>query len=181
MHRQMIKMVNFELTANGLACIEPWRKILPADDKIWPAPILLKAKGNKQLIAETIDANKSLQETFAKLGQREHLRTITLNQLAIEIAFEYDFHADLHEFYADDEETTAAHCKGDETTSKTCDDLTSNISSQANKHFWKLHGLIDDLIGKWLDANGYSLISENCQGKDKCYQWKGTCLGKVPQ
>ncbi len=180
MHRQMIKMVNLELTANGLSCIKPWKSILPMNHKIWPVPQLIEDPRNKKLYEERKQMSDHLRVEFQDYSSESYLKTVTLDQLGYDINMS-SFHGDLHDLYSDSEEKIKSRCQGDEMTSKICDNLGSNVSSHVNKHFWKLHGLIDDLIGKWLKANGYQVISENCNGKNSCYQWKGTYLGKVPK
>jgi len=177
MHRQMIKMVNFELTANGLPCIQPWRDLPPIVDKNWPIPRLVH---NPKLLSQANQLHDEIESVLRRVSEESYLRTVSLDVLARDITFKDNIHADLHTLYADDKATTQAKCQNDEATSRTCDDLTSDLSSQVNKHFWKLHGLIDNLIGKWLKANDYDIVSENCEGKTRCYKWKGTYLGKLP-
>jgi hypothetical protein len=48
-----------------------------------------------------------------------------------------------------------------------------------NPTFWKLHGWVDDTIVKWLDANGYRTIADQCNDSG-CYQWKSTWVGPEP-
>ncbi len=177
MHRQMIKMVNLELTANGLPCISSWQTIPQYNDETWPAPIWLQEPGGIE--ANLIQDHKDMTMDAVAKGKPEYLRSLTLHQLGNELA--YNLHRQLHDFYTDSEAEVERKCQGNEYKSPTCDSLSSNVSSQVNRHFWKIHTYIDFFIYKWLSANDYKIISENCNGKEKCYQWKGTYLGNVPQ
>lgn len=150
MHRQMIKMVNFELTANGLLCVESWQKVPPPNDKIWPAPILIQEPNG--ILSELLLTHKEIIEHADAMANLTYLKSVSLNELGN--ALSENLHRELHEFYADSEAETLRKCQGNEYKSPTCDDLTSNISSQVNRHFWKIHTYVYGFIGKWLDAHG---------------------------
>ena len=55
--------------------------------------------------------------------------------------------------------------------------LNDTYGSHVNIHFWKLHGLVDQIVDKWLAPNGYTAIAQDCNGNPKCYQWQGTWVG----
>lgn len=161
MHRQMIKMVQVEMAAQGGACIAPW-KSLPksAKDKKWPLP--------REDQAALDDLNKILD----KLTTTENLKSSTLSQFGNKV--EAEVHRKLHEIYA----ATKSRCNDANTdNSVTCDDLSHDRSAHMNPMFWKIHGLMDEMIGKWLKANNYTSIKVDCAGTERCYQWKGTWLG----
>jgi hypothetical protein len=61
-----------------------------------------------------------------------------------------------------------------------CDSMVAPISSHINMNFYKVHGFVDTYVDRWLKQNGYDRASENCGDDKKCYQWKGTFLGTVP-
>jgi hypothetical protein len=55
--------------------------------------------------------------------------------------------------------------------------LGNPFSAHVNPTFWKLHGWIDDVVVDWLKANDFTEISENCENRPGCYQWKSTWVG----
>ncbi|RZA09689.1 MAG: hypothetical protein EOP11_00945 [Proteobacteria bacterium] len=175
MHRSMLKMVQVELTAQGKPCIAPWAK-LPSSpyDKKWPMPTAAGSAGGED---EEIYVSqlRSTLEFAAKFENEKGLRGISLNQLGEDVR--QTLHTMLHTIYENTPEETALRCVGDPLFSATCDELGNDASSHVNIHFWKLHGYIDSLVGRWLKANGYREISVECDGRAGCYEWKGTYLG----
>jgi hypothetical protein len=61
---------------------------------------------------------------------------------------------------------------------QTYDWLNDTYAAHINKHFWNLHGLVDQTIDRWMEAKGYTNIAVDCKGDSKCYQWRGTWVGK---
>lgn len=172
MHRLMIKMVQVELSANGMPCIEPW-KTLPAtiDDKHWPVPRQYAATSERQRDEKTLS---SLKGKMTKYQDRNFLKKLSLNQLGLML--ESELHQNLHEFYRstsfNSREALAQGYK---------DDLLPVETSPANKYFWKIHGLVDEILGNWLIANDFTKIDLKCDGKTDCYQWEATWVGKYPE
>jgi hypothetical protein len=179
MHRQMIKMVQLELTAAGQPCIAGWSPPpASAFDKNWPKPD--KPDHPDEIDMEQLNAFfGAINLEVANLESEKTLRKMSLNQYGSQIQF--NLHIMLHTAYMESPEVLEGKCQGDELYSSTCDNLGSNASSAYNKHFWKLHGYIDSLIGKWLTANGYREIAVHCDGRKACYEWKGTFLGNFPK
>lgn len=172
MHRMMIKMVQFELAMQGKDCVAPWLQ-LPAkiDDPVWPVP----HDYSKPDRAEKDQARlESLHKLVAKFQNDEYLKSVSLNTLGR--AIEPTLHLYLHEFYS-----SSGGCTTESKAQGFCDDLGPVETSPLNKHFWKLHGLMDDLLGRWLKAHNYSEISNNCEGRSACYQWQATWVGKNPK
>tara|TARA_Y100001958_G_C21245721_1_gene575591 strand:+ start:701 stop:1765 length:1065 start_codon:yes stop_codon:yes gene_type:complete len=179
MHRQMIKMVQVELAARGDSCIAPWYE-LPNSvlDSEWAVPraVYLKEKGKDISYEQNeLDNILSMSEQLRDVG---YLSRTSLNDLGVDI--ENMIHGKLHILYA----APNGGCLDPRTDNrKQCSDLTHDRSSHVNKYFWKLHGFIDQLIGDWLEVNGYSYIYRDCSESpipQKCYQWKGTWLGNEP-
>ncbi|MNL08654.1 hypothetical protein D3C87_1293850 [compost metagenome] len=89
---------------------------------------------------------------------------------------ESELHQSLHEFYRSTSFNTAeALAQGYK------DDLLPVETSAANKYFWKIHGLVDEILGNWLVANDFKKIDLKCDGKTDCYQWEATWVGKYPE
>jgi hypothetical protein len=61
-----------------------------------------------------------------------------------------------------------------------CDSMADSFSSHVNMNFYKVHGLVDEFAEKWLARHGYEIASKNCKGKEKCYEWKSTFVGRSP-
>lgn len=180
MHRRMIEMVNVELTANGNPCLIDYKSIPDFKDSKWPLLAYTQEPTEDGLIYAKNQLNIIRNKTI-HYQNSNHLKSVTLNQLGEEIST--DIHTNLHDFYAELEDYVSPKCpeimdSDDELNSSRCDDLGSNISSHVNRYFWLLHGHIDSFIGEWLKANGYLTISTDCIGKQKCYEWKGTYIGK---
>ena len=155
MHRLMIKMVQIELSAKGLPCIAPWDE-LPLNDR-----------KNSELLSV-------YKRQLLKFRNPEYLSQISLNRLGVVI--EPTLHLNLHNYYRG-----LSICSKEAKAQGFCDDLVPNDTSPLNKNFWKLHGLIDGLIGDWLKANNFNEIAVDCGGRAQCYQWKGTWIGEYPK
>jgi hypothetical protein len=170
MHRMMLKMVQLELAANGLDCIAPWTEIPAADDKLWPVPQVESG------YSDADDAERSLamfRKQLNALKDPSYLKSVTLNKLGLKI--EPVLHQSLHNFYS-----SIPACSPEAKTQGFCDDLLPIETSPLNKHFWKIHGLVDSLVGDWLQAHDYKEISIDCGDRAACYQWQGTWVGKYP-
>jgi hypothetical protein len=151
--------------------MSPWLT-LPnqIDDPHWPVPkVFIKDSAEEKKAIKTLS---KLTTVEAKLKNKDYLKKISLNRLG-EIV-EPGFHQELHNFY-----------RGNPANSKEAksqgyqDDLLPVDSSPLNKYFWKLHSLVDELIGYWLEANNFDEISESCEYRPRCYQWQGTWIGKL--
>lgn len=171
MHRLMIKMVQLELASAGFDCIAPWKEVPSVNDTIWPVPQVLSGHMSYDKAAESVHV---FQAQLNSLRQRTFLSKITLNQLGLKV--EPLLHQNLHAFYRSQPE-----CSAEAAAQGFCDDLLPVERSPLNKHFWKIHGLIDNLIGDWLKANQYNEISTDCSSRQNCYQWKSPWVGKYPR
>lgn len=117
--------------------------------------------------------SKAVQKV-AKTSKPEFLRAHKLGEVGDRI--DRDWHGELHAYYNDDQ---PAQCSADPSLPP-CDDMGDANSSHVNIHFYKIHGLVDEHVDRWLKTHGYEIASKDCSGKEKCYQWKGTYLGEVP-
>ena len=170
MHRMMIKMLQFELSMRGLPCVAPWTKLPESiDDAIWPVP-----RGDTEEARGTMaDELESLKRELRELKNAGFLRSKTLNGLGTFI--EPKFHQKLHRFYR-----SYPYCSEEGQSQGFCDDLVPVETSPLNKYFWKIHGLVDEILGLWLEANGYTSIKRECGADPACFQWEGIWVGKVP-
>lgn len=174
MHRQMIRMLQLEMTALGLPCVAPWEAVpATALDPAWPIPQAVGADDEDQ---EIFDAQmRAVRVEAAKFEDPDFLKRVSLDELGTRL--QGSLHIMLHTVYQNREEQRARDCAGPEETSPTCDDMGSNRSSQVNIYFWKLHGYIDGLLGRWLALHGHREIAVRCDGRPGCYEWKGAYLG----
>ncbi len=171
MHRMMVKMVQLELAAAGLPCMAPWKKLPETiDDKIWPVPKKFKDEESKFKASQEL---KKFKLQLSALKSENRLKSLSLNRLGQIV--EPALHLSLHNFYQGQ-----SLCSKEAKAQGFCDDLVPVETSPLNKYFWKIHGLVDELVGDWLKANNYSEISTDCAGRVGCYQWKGTWVGKYP-
>lgn len=177
MHRQMLKMISIELTFQGQACIAPWKALPHENDKLWPTTTTRStADGDTiaQLKRDFPKAHLAMRMAESELHDPAYLRSVSLSELGQ--CVEGALHGYLHQMYND----RAGSCRGYRDANMTCDDLVPPWSAPMNKHFWKIHGLIDGLIGDWLNAHGYTEIAEKCEGRRGCYEWQEPWLGNMP-
>ncbi len=170
MHRLMIKMVQFELASHGMGCVAPWQNVPSALDPVWPVPKAMEPGADVSSFEQTV---AQLQRQIESFKKPENLKKVSLNRLGEMI--EPGWHKTLHFFYQ-----TAERCSKEASAQGYCDQLGPVETSPVNKYFWKIHGLVDEVLGAWLRANGYETISTDCRDEDRCYQWQGTWVGKYP-
>ncbi len=168
LHRELYKMVQFELTMSGQPCFGPLAA-LPTkwNDSNWPTP---KGKASQDLLNTALSDLKVLEDP-------KNLKKMNLNQLGLQTSA---ISKNLYLAYQEPKEALDKKCQGDESVSKTCDNLMSAKSSQVNKNFWMIHAYFDSMVGKWLKANDFEEIAKDCAGKKKCYQWNGTYTANYP-
>lgn len=172
MHRLMIKMVQFYLADAGQPCMAPWTELPGSVQDIeWPVP---KKFSDKVQLVTAEKELKSLRDLHAQWRNPVRLKKVSLDQLGR--AIESGLHQSLHHFYRGN-----PLCSAEGRAQGYCDDLIPTQTSPLNKYFWKIHGLVDELVGLWLKANGYEEISSQCESREKCYQWKGTWIGDYPR
>jgi len=171
MHREMLKMAQVHLVAKGQSCFKGWPQIPDKVDNTI-APV-----SNKPSSLEIRNIRlRLIKDTAEKpLSSKEALKKMSLDELGCKL--QNAMHSNLHLLWSADENP----CK-DETNKDQikCNHLLPADSSPLNPHFWMIHGYIDSYVGKWLKANNYKEISENCQGRPRCYQWRSNWVGKRP-
>jgi hypothetical protein len=173
MHRRMIQMVNLWASGQdhhhhngapqGDAFVRPWVNI-PWDhaDPVWPMPVVdLGSDPDLQQIfgrsKEQATTEVYRRRVFERYENREWLRAQSLDQLGTEL--EFGIHGWMHMHWSTS--PPADPNSLDESNAW----LGSPFSSHVNRHFWKLHGWIDDRIYAWEDARG--------EGADLSDGWEG--------
>lgn len=171
MHRLMIKMVQLELAQLGIPCIAPWQQ-LPGSihDAIWPVP--REKMSTEEMRQKQLELDQ-LQRQTQRFRNQRFLARLSLNELGRNL--EMSLHLQLHNFYR-----SFPLCSPAAQAQGYCDDLLPNDTSPLNAYFWKIHGLIDQILGDWLDAHGKVEIARECKGRSSCYQWQDPWIGKYP-
>lgn len=186
MHRKMLKMLNVELGGNGQPCMRPPSQ-LPAsiNDSRWPIPAMqlpgMTAARRREIQAK-LDEVRSMENELTP----QYMRGVSLGEMASKI--EGGLHIALHQLFSTQQFGGPRTCSGPvgdaapTDFSDACNELIPTQSAVSNRHFYELHSYIDGFVGKWLDANRtrYDRISENCGNDLRCYQWKGTWVGRMP-
>lgn len=169
MHRMMIKMVQLDLSLAKFPCLNHTTNI-SLDDPHWSPPALSVKSNLKKRITKEFER---IQAIIKEYLDTNFLRSIDLNTLGVRI--DNGLHGRLHLFYKDPRGSSPeAKAQGFK------DELFPVGHSSVNRFFWKIHGLVDELLVAWLDANGYQEISIDCDGRPKCYPWQGTWVGAYP-
>lgn len=132
--------------------VVPWFEI-PFDhnDSVWPMPPV-SVSGNPEL-ERIFGRSKDLDVTehyrnrvVSEFGNRDWLRSVTLDELGTEL--ERSIHGWMHMHWSPEPP------ENPNSLDVANDWLGSPFSSHVNKHFWRLHGWIDNRIYAWGDANG---------------------------
>jgi hypothetical protein len=185
MHHQMVGAVQEEMMTLGLPCIRPFESIPQEND--WPFPDADRT-GPKSPKALTVLLN--WEHYFLTPGRLERL---SLSQLGW--ALEFSIHNNLHMRFA-----TTQPPAGFEGASQTggaplpldgkfpanwqydnpgYNWLADPYGAALNPTFWKIHGFVDQMLTRWLKANGYQTVAVDCKGNKSCYQWHGTWTGEM--
>jgi hypothetical protein len=157
MHREMIReVVDFVGDAGIDADISGWRDI-PWDpaDPVWPMPAAYPGMPEpqwKQPQAAVIFAEEAKQRFCSDAW----LRTVSVDYLGRQI--ERGIHDWMHIHWSDAPWFTWD--SGKDVNDPKNDWLASPYSSHVNKHFWKIHGWIDDRISQWERAKNKSAETE---------------------
>ena len=163
MHRRMIQMVNLWASGqnhhdhHGAApqadvFVQAWRDIpWDHDDPVWPMPVVdLQSDPRFPRIfgrsKDQVTTDFYRRRVFEALENRQWMRTQSLDQLGTEI--EFTIHGWMHMHWS------PAPPADPNSLDESNDWLGSPFSSHVNRHFWKLHGWIDDRIYGWEDARG---------------------------
>ena len=194
MHRGMRNRLNDALTAAKLPCVGGWTHVPQKDDKVFPVP---RRPGNKDDLkgAKGDDALAMINEWFKMFKNKYWLAAHSLGELGW--FAEKTVHNSLHMRMADEKKSTfntnfplkaqfltdLTFPVGWNSDGPANDYLGDPYGSHVNAMFWKLHGMMDDLVDKWGKSQTPPIteFAENCGQGDKkrtgCYQWQGTWTG----
>lgn len=163
MHRRMIAMVNGWAKEPSLGGHHhhdhkdsspfvvgwldvPWNHA----DPVWPMPeVDMTNPQLSEIFGRSKDQSVTAQyrqRCIDRYNNRDWLRSVSLDAFGTEL--EFSIHGWFHMHWSP---IPPADPNSLDTTN---DWLGSPFSSHANKHFWKLHGWIDNRIKGWEDANG---------------------------
>jgi hypothetical protein len=160
MHREMIDTVKsfVEDRKLDLQQVEGWAEIpWKHDDPEWPMPP--EYHDDPDPLSKLQFTTDSFQrEANDRYLNDSWLKSVSVDRLGILI--EGGIHAWMHTHWAD-EPWYKPH------TGKSIDDIRNDYladfySSHVNKHFWKLHGWIDNRIAAWEKANGEQADLSQC-------------------
>lgn len=180
MHHQMVMMLQTAFLDASLPCIRGWKSIAEEarDDKFnWDGGPQSKSVLKRML---------ALDKEYFK--NTEWLRSVTLSQLgwSLEITIHNTLHARWGALMAPVATTgnVTIPVNGVFPENWPYDDKAYNwlpdpYGSALNPHFWKIHGYVDEVVYRWLAANGKTSISAQCSN-DNCYEWQGTWTGIDP-
>lgn len=120
------------------------------NDPVWPMPeVDLTIPGHKDLFGRSKDYEVTLYyrgRCADEFNDRTYLSSVTLDAFGTEL--EGSIHGWFHMHWS------ASPPANPNSLDTSNDWLGSPFSSHVNRHFWKLHGWIDDRIRAWEDANG---------------------------
>jgi hypothetical protein len=187
MHHRMVGVLFQKFKEKGLPCIKPWIKI-PGPTEWPPVP----AGGPGPMYTSYSDL-KGLQEKFLS---KKFLQGKPLDYVGEELR--KSLHNKMHVYWAGEMPAQYEKCALDEermmesalVTSSPCDDpnfdyLGLTDSSQVNPIFYKLHGLVEQVMVEWALANGFSAGVEDEAGKGcggrpgNCYSFSSE-IGRKP-
>jgi len=159
MHRQMIWRLKIAFQKAGVPCLSAWKTIPEKDDENFPVVGNEGAKSD-----ESLAYMKEWEEIF---NDEKWLQTHTLSELGWLI--EFSIHNMMHMRFSTSYDQnkfgggarlpfSIAEWKSLRSGDFPWDDPEYNnlgdpYSSHVNPIFWKLHGLVDGFIDKWLAAN----------------------------
>jgi hypothetical protein len=184
MHRAMVDLVRENLIKNNLPCIASWKEIPAVTDPNWPLT------GNR-VGPKSDAAYYQLKVWELALRDPKYLEARSLSRLGT--AIELSIHNNMHMRWASDNPPrgfenappelplNAVFPHGWVFDSPAYNWLADPYSAAINPVFWKLHGLVDDMIDRWLAAHGKKNIAPRCGDKNQedldCYAWRGTWTG----
>ncbi|MCX6116675.1 MAG: hypothetical protein NT027_03975 [Proteobacteria bacterium] len=174
MHRDMVLMVRQALVAKGLPCIASWRTTPALTDPLYSSFLAYKSGTKTKLAFEIM---KMLQRRY--FHNQKWLASEPLSSVAHTL--EFTLHGLFHLRFADETDKfksrplfTIANLETYPKSMAAVENqyLADPFSSHVNPVFWKLHGFVDEVVGHWLAAHGYTSVARDCAGKPKCYQWQ---------
>lgn len=179
MHRQMIVAVREMLRKNGHEMYEPFEfrqgQIVPQFRVVF-----------ENMFAKTNQGLNDISQRMAYYTNPELLRRVSLSRLGLEV--EFTVHNSLHTRYADRQAYVRSFQddplrRGNfgrrwQWDSPNYDHLADSYSAAVNPIFWRIHGWVDQVVDRWLEANDYdpSQISDKPCEKP-CFYWRGRWEG----
>jgi hypothetical protein len=151
MHRDMVQQVRkFVADQNLVADVLGWTSIPwdPADPD-WPMPPTYPGNSDPAW-KEPAATAQFKQEVATQYDSTVWMKSHTLDQLGI--AIENGIHPWMHMHWS--AKPWFKNQPGQDMNDPQNDYLGCPYSSHINKHFWKLHGWIDDLITRWSNIHG---------------------------
>ena len=152
MHREMIVKVKkfVQSHGSGIGQVGGWQTIpWDHDDADWPMPKNYPSNPDPLSKLQFITGN------YRREAEDRYLNNAWLKGICIDkmgILIESGIHAWMHMHWSAD--PWYKPYTGKDIDDVRNDYLGSFYSSHVNKHFWKLHGWIDDRITTWETANG---------------------------
>jgi hypothetical protein len=150
MHGRMVSEIRKYAADQGInADLSAWDPIPWApDDPVWPMPPDYPPGSHSRWKRPDV-TQKYHAEATETLLQPEWLKTVSLDSLGIRI--EAGIHNWLHLHWSADPWYKGQ--PGQDINDIRNDWLADPYASHVNKHFWKLHGWIDDRVYSWGKAN----------------------------
>lgn len=187
MHHQMVMILQDTFAKSGVACIKGWQDLKDAES--FP-PVGASETGPK-----SVSGFKYLQAMDEMYFQNEDwLRTVSLSEMGF--ALEISIHNALHVRYGSP--LAKISVKGmvgnvqvpldgvfpSDPKLWPFDDpaydwMPDPYGSAVNPYFWKVHGYVDNVLQRWLEANKFHVAKVDCTGVNKCYKWLGTWVGPI--
>lgn len=179
MHRQMVRELEAELSANNMKMYESWKSIPQVDDPSF------------RLQVNNAESNSQTSAGFNLIREQEDLYSFegmkkipTMSKLGVDL--EITIHNTLHTRWAeslafarpwqDNPVTMDSQLTGNWSWDRpSYDHLTDSYSAHVNPIFWRIHGWVDDRINVWLKAHEYQIASRDCSNyvpRAKCFQWR---------
>jgi hypothetical protein len=184
MHHQMMTELFQAFASAHLPCPEPWTEVPDKNDKTWAI------EPSRDGSDEKSDAAYAQLEGWRKQFQSpNYLAGKSLGEVGY--LLENSLHNNMHMRFGTYEPPKGFSDRPEispETLAEGLerfDDpdynwLWDSYSAHVNPTFWKLHGLVENVLYDWLKANGKTEVAEDCEGRASCYQWKGTWVGARP-
>jgi len=184
MHHSMMKGLFQSFGQAKLACPEPWQEIPKRGNRTWPIE-----KPCEENDAKSDKAYAQMDAWRKQFQSPDYLKARSLGEVGY--LLENTLHNNLHMRFATcaapaglgdrPEITPATMAHGLEPfDSPKYNWLADSYSAHVNPTFWKLHGLVENVLFAWLKANNYTSIAESCGAEPNCYEWKGTWDGANP-
>jgi len=171
MHRRMIAKVNAVAASAGSSWqVVGWTDCPPPGDQDWPVPPQYEITGDFWY-TDFVNGMKTdafyyntILPTENQLKDNDYLRTLTLGELGLKLELDIHtwFHVRFSEYNQNGYRVQSIHptefvdAKWDVPS---YDWLSDFYSAHINKHFWKIHGWIENKIGAWQLANGITTIT----------------------